>query len=126
MTKVESDLFRLVTTLEGARVNWNDSCWRLHVEADVAALNLEVGEQVQQNVLVFRNYYNQEMKVAWCKALWSNNLLHDSDDFFHRDKAAHLMHILYDVYLLGIRCLSKLATSQSIFFINQYTLNLTN
>ena len=100
MLEVVSDSFHLVNAIEGASVNWNDSRWRLRVKTDVAAL--EVGEQVQQNVLVFQNYYSQEIDVAWSKALWSRNLLHCSDDFFHGHEAAHLMHTLYDVFLFGV------------------------
>ena len=75
MSGVESDLFHLVNAIKGARVNWNDFHWRFHVEADVAAFDMEVHRQVQQNIIVFWNNYNQGMDIAWSKVLWSCNLL---------------------------------------------------
>ena len=53
MLEAVSDFFHLVNALQSAKVNWNNFRWRLHVKADVAAFDLEVGEHVQQILLIF-------------------------------------------------------------------------
>ena len=44
MSESVSDLLHLVEAIQAAKDNWNYFCWRLRVQADGVAFDLEIGD----------------------------------------------------------------------------------